>query len=237
MHPSIDSNFSDIFRDYSHASGLIDIYASIPLREVNFIVSIPLEYYSIPSEPGNIADRSGTEIGNIYVGIQSNKGMNSDGGWRLGIGMYLPTAKETLYVGKLTDLMNINKVTHEMATISIDYGYRKIMDNGFTIGLEFNPRVYMPYSEIRDSRGPELYFHYGGMIGYNFEKVVILTEVLSRYLATEKTYNRSFEVVTFGAQLKNYRIQPGMFFQIPLDKDFGDLVNYVFGMKMEYSIR
>ena len=248
MHPSIKS----IYKEYTKRSGLYDFYVNIPLGSINFVCSLPLDYYkythtSYYNNPlgyytytytsyYNNTERSETETGNLYIGMQTRGGMSSEGGWSLSFGVFLPTVGEETGIGYLSNLLDgWYKVDDDAFTLSGNFTYRINQPSGIIFGLELGPRIFIP----TNGGATELFMHYGIAGGFKVRKVAIVSELLGSAIVSEsdlKANERFDHFLTVGAQLTDYYIRPGVFFHVPLDKDLRDIVKYVFGLKMEYVL-
>ncbi|KPK89026.1 hypothetical protein AMJ80_10355 [bacterium SM23_31] len=233
MHPSLDIPNME----HTAFSGLYDLYFNIPLGSVvNIVCSLPIDWYKYKHTSSFFSiERSEKEIGNIYIGIQTRGGILPEGGWSLSLGTFLQTAGKRVWIGQWANYYDVYKVWEDAFTFSGDVSYRNNASGDFMWGFEIGPRIVIPIDY-----DAELFTNYEITGGFTVRKVIILSELLGRAIVTEKTLKpseRFDHFITFGAQLTGNVLRPGIFLQIPLDKDFRDIVSYVLGFKTEYTLR
>lgn len=237
------------FLDLTGFSATYDFYVNIPVSSVTgLLVSIPYTRFNDPHM--KIRDYSGqiievgvssSNVGNIYCGVQVRMDSLSSYQQTLTVGAHLPTAQERKdYSYALFDLLcdpyNPQRMTTWVWGFDMNFAIRRDFYNaegmGAYWGTELNPLLLIP----RGGGESELIMRYGISAGSSLGKFAFGFEFLGAFIVTEdiKEFPERFDhYAVFGISLINSPVRPAIFYQLPVDDDLNELINGIFGLKLE----
>jgi len=223
--------------DFSTFSGIYDLSFDLPVSSnLNLIGSLPftaMDFEGPESESG---------IGNIYIGFQTRRHPTPERTSSVSFGLFLPTAPDDkfslLFVNIYTNLHQQEKYIPDMLTVYGNYAYHSIQPGGVKLGVEFGPQLYVPTDDEGDES--ELFVHYGFTGGAQVTHFAIFAELVGLAVITEEADefgDRFTHSLVFGSQWTEGIVKPGIFYQIYLDEDMEEVVDGVFGIKIETSLK
>lgn len=234
--------------DATSLSGGYQLAVSIPMSKAfEFVASMPLfrESFKItftdesgfPVSEGTISESA---LGNLYVGVQSRIPLGDQIMSSASLGFYLPTAKErykyyaTIYSRMATEALELRSFLANAVVCYTNYAVRMQTPGqvGGIFGIEAGPELFIP-TEHGD---PELLAHYGLSIGIRFPHGAAIGELLGLALITEDLYafaEQFDHFAAFGAQVTDWPVRPGIFYQIPLDDEYRYNMKGVLGIKVD----
>jgi len=181
-------------------------------------------------------DKSG--FGNIFIGAQTNPGIMDNGKSIISFGLFLPTAEEQIaYNGLYINYYDIQKYIPNSLGLYFNYAYFKVNNEGFNYGLEVGPNVLIP-TEGKNSEA-ELFIHYGVNAGYQVNKLLFNAEFFGIAIISQQVDNfgdRLINLLGFGAQWKESRITPKIFYRIYLREEMRNVIDGVLGVGVTVSI-
>jgi hypothetical protein len=226
---SYDKGFFGERYDFSTSSGIFSLSLNIPVSsKFNLIGSIPYinTSYKINNYFGPSL-RNERGMGNIFIGLQSNKTPVNNKRSIVTFGVYLPTVWEDAgYLGSFANYYYSQQFSQDMVGVYFNYAYHKIIDEGFSWGLELGPNFYI--STDRRYRRTSLTLHYGLGGGYGFNNISIRAELLGMALLTGSP--NSFgdilaHLLDLGAQWNGAVVRPKLFYRIYLSDKFENFIN------------
>jgi len=224
-----DKGFYSDRYDFSTSSGIIGLSLNIPVSsKFNLISYIQFinSSYKINNYYGP-ALRHESGLGNIFIGLQSNKLPVNNKRSIVTFGVYLPTVWEDAgYLGSFANYYYSQQFSQSMAGIYFNYAYHKIVDEGFSWGLELGPNFYI--STDRRYRKTNLTIHYGLGAGYSFGDISLRGEFVGMGLLTgsPNTFGDMFaHVLDLGAQWNGTVLKPKIFYRIYLSDRFKYFIN------------
>ncbi len=197
----------------------------------NLILSAPFVRYKYGRLDGKI------RAGNICAGLLSFR-QDSPGKFSSGmIGIYLPVSRNKKNLDNInnmySDYLHLGKYFPDIAILTANLAYYDYSSERFFLGLELGPDFYI----IRDGGDTNFLLHYGINGGIKKGKMIYSAEFNGAFICTgslEKFSDRIIPFLSFGANLTGSKVLPGVFFQIPLRKNFRDEINGVLGVKLKY---
>ncbi len=224
-----DKGFYSDRYDFSTSSGIIGLSLNIPVSsKFNLISYIPFinSSYKINNYYGP-ALRHESGLGNIFIGLQSNKLPVNNKRSIVTFGVYLPTVWEDAgYLGSFANYYYSQQFSQSMVGIYFNYAYHKIVDEGFSWGLELGPNFYI--STDRRYRKTNLTIHYGLGAGYSFSDISLRGEFVGMGLLTgsPNTFGDMFaHLLDLGAQWNGTVLKPKIFYRIYLSDNFKYFIN------------
>ena len=224
-----DKGFYSDRYDFSTSSGIIGLSLNIPVSsKFNLISYIPFinSSYKINNYFGP-ALRHESGLGNIFIGLQSNKLPVNNKRSIVTFGVYLPTVWEDAgYLGSFANYYYSQQFSQSMVGIYFNYAYHKIVDEGFSWGLELGPNFYI--STDRRYRKTNLTIHYGLGAGYSFSDISLRGEFVGMGLLTgsPNTFGDMFaHLLDLGAQWNGTVLKPKIFYRIYLSDNFKYFIN------------
>lgn len=213
-------------------AGTYDLYVNAPVSaKLHLVGSLPFSNFD--------SDRGSSEsaIGDIYLGVQARQGPSN-----VSFGAFLPTASEDKFsaflIGLLGNFYELQRSLPNTLTLYGNYAYRYHHAEGAIFGLELGPQVFIPTES--DGGDVEVFAHYGLAGGFHFSHAALFAELLGVAVLSEDVGDfgdRFTHLIAFGAQLTNYPVRPGIFYQIYLDEDINDELDGVLGIKVEFSLK
>ena len=234
LRPDLESRV-----DLSTFSGTYDFYVNAPLGSwLNLIGSMPFNTFAGKGADG----RSG--IGNIYLGLQTRRDKSAEQGMNISLGVFLPTAaeeKENVHItGVYTNFYELQRSLPEILTVYSNFAYHYRRPGSGMFGFEIGPQLSIPTGKATSDFEAELFGHYGLAGGIALPSVAIFAELFGVFIVTEKfeSFGQRFEhFLTFGAQLTETPVRPGIFYMLPLHTDFRKIIDGALGIKVDFALR
>lgn len=237
MHP----NFKTDLTKFSATTGMYEFYFKRNIKPgLSIVGSIPFTRYSEKTDfPGSVIfETSASGLGNIFLGLMYKKDFSDTKSLSSTFGINLPTAKdEVSFIGYFANYYDMHKSLGDYTIVYTNFAFREIRSEGPFYGFEIGPQIWI-FTGDGSGEG-ELFSRYGLTAGYRFSKVAVSGELLGNAIISEGNIDftdRFHHLVNFGVQLVNYRIQPGLFIQLPLNKDLKDVMDYVIGSRLGFAL-
>lgn len=229
-------HFKNIEFPLSFFSGLYDLTLSIPVSpKLNIIGSVPFSAWGLKH-----SDENESGFGNISVGMQYRFKSTNEHTTALTLGVSIPTASENketpLLLGLVSNFYELQKFFPHVLTIYGNLSHHIFLSNGLLFNMEVGPYFMIPTERGIDS---ELLIHYGVSAGYQIKPLTFNVELAGVGVLTEKEFlfeHRFEHILGFGVQWNRGPIRPGIFYQIYLHKYLRDLIDGIFGIKLEIDL-
>ena len=197
-------------------------------EQVLLAAELPFAYYNSEFSDGEFA------VGNPYLGaILHNKAQS----YFLEAGFRAPIASDKKYAalsrGYFADYDRFEAYNPDLLSFTLKNHYLRNSDAGFALRLMGGVSVLVPTGE--DNFDTEALFDYAGHAGYENAKIQVLGGLTGRLIMTEEDLDfneRTVHHVGVFARYKADKVQPGLLFKVPVDDDFNDLVDFVFGLNV-----
>ncbi len=206
----------------------------IPASEnVSIVGELPLAHFG--SDVGNVSE---TSLGNSYLGLEIRF---KDSPVYAEIGLRAPLAPgeddenaSAAITGFLNDFSDRLEAFILPVTAILNYRYNS--PKGFVLRLRGGPSILVATGE-RDKS--EVGLNYGVQAWYAGKQVRVGGGLTGRAILTEEGNFGERSVHQFGvnADLLLSQVRPGVYFRLPLDKDWSDFVNFVFGLKFDVRLK
>ncbi len=237
---SFDKPFYSNSFDMSALSGVYQLYFNIPVSsKLNIMGNVPYISTKYEIDYGFTKykfDKSG--FGNIFIGAQTNPGITANSKSIVSFGLFLPTAEEkAAYSGLYVNYYDIQKYIPNSLGLYFNYAYLKVNNEGFNYGFEVGPNVLIP-TEGKNSEA-ELFIHYGVNAGYQVNKLLFNVEFFGIAIISQQVDNfgdRLINLLGLGAQWKESRITPKIFYRIYLRDEMRNIIDGVLGIGVTVSI-
>lgn len=218
----------------SNESGTYDLYVNVPVSaKLNLVGSLPFTNIVTTEE-------SESDIGNIYIGMQTRSSSASPHRTNVSAGAFLPTAPDDrfsiFFLSLLTNYYELQRSFPNTLTLYGNFAYRYQQNNGAMLGLELGPQFLIPTKG--DGGDAEILAHYGLRGGFQASHVAVFAELLGLAFLSEEFEDfgdRFTHAVALGAQLTGLSVRPGIFYQIYLAEDLNEDIDGVLGVKVEIS--
>lgn len=208
-------------------------YLNMNYQEFHYYYSID-QIYGVPTPT-----RSENGIGNIFIGLQSNKAPVNGKRSIVTFGFYLPTvSSNTGYLGSFANYYYNQMFAPHTLGFYFNYAYHKITDKGFTWGIELGPNLYIP-TKSRYGR-TNLNFHYGLGIGYETKAISLRSEILGLVFLTGSPQSFSdmvAHILDFGATFKGSVVRPKLFYRFYLSDKFDYIIDGSLGVGITVSLK
>jgi hypothetical protein len=182
------------------------------------------------------ADDADDAVGNPYLGLEFHP-PGSSVFWDVGVRPPLaPEDNSALFVGILTDQQRWEAFLPDVMTLRGGVNFRHRAPTGLVTRLRAGPNVWIPTESARDA---EVVASYSGHVGFEAEQVSVLGGITGQAILTEDDMNFSERTThQLGAILTLIagNVRPGVFFQVPLDDDVRDTVDFVFGLNVSIDL-
>ena len=224
------------FKSNPYYSTTVNVYQfnfSLPISpKMNLIGNIP--YINSGYEMNYMVysnSSSNSGFGNIFIGLQTNPGNESERKSIFSFGVFLPTAENSISVdGLFTNYYEIFKYVPNSMGIYVNYAYHKTSSEGLTYGLEAGPNLLIPTKN--SGSGANIYLHYAVNAGFKYNKFSLNAEFLGLALLNKNVNNFSDRLIhqlAFGTQWDGGIITPKIYYRIYLKDTFSNIVDGVLG--------
>ena len=231
-HPVLKNN--DLLNQYDQAiySGSYDFDVSIPVsNSLNINILIPVSLIK------NWNADSETDIGNIYLGVQTKNQFSKIRSLRFSVGLFLPTASRETFLNNFSSYL-INR-----------YDPQKYFPNAFTLYLNWENRWDFRKGHIIkiDVGGQgivgvlgsgDVLFHYGFGGGFAFRDFLVLAEIAGIAVINSNSISfsdRFSNALSIGLNYGGHFIKPGIFYKFHLDDWTSDLDSGAFGFNIQFD--
>jgi len=189
---------------------------------------LPFTYYNSEFTDGEFA------VGNPYLGaVLHNKAQS----YFLEAGFRVPIASDEKYdgliIGNYADYDRLEAYSPDMLSFTLKNHYLRNSDAGFVFRLMGGVSVLVPTNN--DNLDTEALFDYAGHAGYENATIQVLGGLTGRLLMTEEDLDfneRTVHQLGVFARYKASKVQPGLLFKVPVDDDFNDIIDFVFGLNV-----
>jgi hypothetical protein len=197
---------------------------------VTLVAEVPYTHFAAKEFP----DDAESDIGNVYLGLEFHGNETPVTGE---IGVRLPTAGDEGVVGVLTDFVDrMDAFVTDAVPVCAFINFRHRAPDGFVARIRGGLNLWIPREDRDDT---ETFVLYGGQIGYAGEQIDLLAGVTGRWFATSEGADfgeASYHQFALAVDLPLGVFQPGVSFRVPLDKDLGDIVNWVLGLTVAANL-
>jgi hypothetical protein len=249
IRPSFEYDIMEI----STFSGTYDFFGAIPIGE-SFTVrfSLPFSRANYPEivltdEYGNEIGKgvSNHQFGNISIGGQYRQTNASGLSTILSLNVFLPTAQSNAYFAPSLAIdanpYEFERVIPDLLTLRGNFAarYEKLNPEnfGFYVGGDIGPMIWVPTGDLTGET--ELLFRYGICGGGRFSNVTFGAEIYGLYLLTEDVGSAAEQFDNFallGVSLIDYPVRPSFFVTFPLDDEFSEYIDFMYGFRLEAAI-
>ncbi len=225
------------FEGVTFATSAVFATFYLPVSDrVSLLGELPLAHYGQEATEF-FESTSNTGLGNPYFGAELHF---QDSPVFAEVGLRLPLVDEdndAAFAGIFTDAVD------RMEAFAVDYipltaylNYRHQGAQGFAVRLRGGPSVFIA---TRDNDETEYGLNYAARIWYDGNQVRIGGGFSGRFiLSGEGDFSeRSMHQLGFNADLLVGQSRPGVYFRLPLDEDWNDVVNFIFGLKFDVQWR
>jgi len=206
-------------------------------EKVSFKTTIPMASAKLDENFPEF-DESEFAFGNIYLGTKIYH-QSKNSWWE--IGLHLPTASDDKSmasgVGLFSDLNRFESFIIDFITIPVIFNHQKRRETGFQYRLRVGPDIVI--STADDSGDNELFFDYGGQVGYGNDVFSVMTGFFGRAIITESDIDfseRTFHQIGVGFNYNIGTFTPGLSLNIPVDDDFSDVLDFTVGLHANIRI-
>lgn len=187
------------------------------------------------------SDNAKQGIGNIFVQYRLIQNRSeTDKSW-LSFEVFLPTSDRNNIAWDISYLSDYHR--HQMYYPEVwSFGgtYAKFEkfgpDNSAYLQYEFGPRLTLTSDTNNEA---DFVFHYAFAFGLDNSEYSLGAEFLGQFLVTGDDmnfYERSSNQIVFGISNVKNNFQPKLYYQIPLDDGFNDLIGSVLGLGFDVII-
>lgn len=205
-------------------SGNFNINESLKLR-----VELPFSHISLEGE-----ENPQSTLGNPYLGLRLQKPESKnafDFGLRAGIGEKSNFVAVTM--GLYSDIDRFEAFNSDIIVLYTRYTYEgSFLSNGiFHLGA--GPSLWM---NTRGGEDVEVFVDYRILAGYDGADLLILGGLTGRWQSPWEGFQYSnFNQLGINISYKRPKIIPGIHFRYPLDEDFEDYLNWVWGINVLFK--
>lgn len=232
-----NSNF-----DYSNFSGTYNLSLNIPISsKFNLKSTIPVEHIKYTSKSSySSRDRKvdQTEIGNIFLGLQTNNEILNNRRTIFTFGVYLPTANDAISLhGLFGNYYSFQSFMPNSWGVYINVMHEKISEQGFGYSIEAGPNVVIPSKESYNNDA-EIFLHYGLSLSYQINKIMANLEITGIAVISEDYddfSDRFLNNLNFGIQWKGARVVPRIYHRIYLREYLRDMIDGVWGFGLSVA--
>jgi hypothetical protein len=237
LKPSFDDR--TFIKNTKFVTSALFLSLRLPLSEnLHFVGELPFANGGFDFDGES---ESESTIGNPYLGLEIS-GQNSPVFAELGI--RAPLAKEENFgtlIGVLTDFVDrAEAFTPDMVSITAMANYRYKNPSGFVTRLRGGPAFWVNTDKQEFEDDTELFLLYSMQAGYESEQVSIGGGFTGRWLLTEKDLTfgeQTFHQLAFAASAGLGNLRPGIQIRLPLDDDFKEVVDFVFGVNLGIQLK
>jgi hypothetical protein len=200
---------------------------------ISLVGQIPFAIYG---RDYNGSSESENAFGNIYAGIEIH-GQNTPVFGEIGV--YLPTAPSE---GDATSALFsgcAETFLIEATSISGMVNYYQQNPGGLLLHFRGGPSIWIDTGDNSDET--EVYLLYAAQVGYAAPKFELLTGFTGRWWlsagdATDNFGEASFHQIGFAANIALGNFRPGATLRVPIDEDYSDIMDFVFGLTLGINL-
>ena len=230
--PSFDND-----ADLTFASSLWFVTARVPAASGVFVVG-DLSYSHISySYIGFKDDESSSTIGNPYVGVEFHR-TGDDLSFELGTRLPLVDDKEwtASFYGIYGDLSRWEAWAQDILPVSLMTHVEARDERGFGIRVDGGPILWIATGDREDT---ELFVLLSFQGIYTGEDAGVSAGIVSRAILTNENHDgaeSTFHEFGVSAAFRFGHVWPGFQFRIPLDEDLTEVMDYTFGLQMNFPL-
>lgn len=182
-----------------------------------------------------VNDISETDIGNIYLGLQFHE---VSPGLDLELGGRLPTAPDDgsgLVTGMVMENYRLGTYMLETVSFSSNAKYFWQSETGLRVKAGGGPDVLIPTGD----GDTELFLNYYGQILFGPEDFSFGGGMTGLLIVTEKDLSFGDRTIHDLGILGSYKfdsVRLGTYIRVPLDDDINDIMNFVLGLDLTFSL-
>jgi hypothetical protein len=208
---------------------------------ISVVGQIPYAYYGFDY---NGSSESQDAFGNIYAGMEIH-GRNSPVFGEIGV--YLPTAPNwdnesfaAAFLGIYTDLVDrAEAYSPEVTPVCGMINYYQKSAGGLVLHFRSGPSVWLDTGDNSDET--ELYLLYAAQVGYAAPKVELLAGFSGRWWlssgdAAENIGEKTWHQLGFAGNIGLGNFRPGIILRVPIDEDYSDVIDFVFGLTLGINL-
>ncbi len=225
--------------DMTFATSAVFATLALPFSErVTFWGELPLAHAGLEE-----TDQSETALGNPYLGLQVRFPNES---WFVDVGLRFPAAPDVdqasflaASTGIFTDPVDRQEAfLPDVLPVTAALNFTPRNASGLTLRLRSGSFIWIPTSG-QDEDDTEWGVLVSGQLWYEGSQVRVGGGLSSRIMVSQKGNFGERSVHQFGlnADLLLHRFRPGVYFRLPLDDDWNDQVDFVFGLKFDVPLR
>lgn len=185
-------------------------------------------------------DESETGIGNPYVGLEI---LNKNSAFLTEIGVRAPLTPESnlgTTVGLFADFIDRSEAFWpDVLSVIAAQNYHHRAPSGFTMRLRGGPSFWIDTGDEDTDEEVELFLLYSAQAGYELHNVSLMGGFSGRMIVTESDLNigeRTLHQFGASASVDLGRVRPSVQFRLPLDEDFGDFLDSIFGVSLAIEL-
>lgn len=223
LHPNLSDEDASILTAAYYLSGHHQISSRALL-----VFQLPVAYSSISSVAG-----SSSTIGNPYVGIALSREKSS-----LEFGVRFPLAsedEEATFVGVFTDAMRMEAFLPDVLSARVSARQDFVRTDRAAFGMQIAPVLLVPTGDGSD---PELIVNYSAGVSVMQPQARFHARAGGGLIVTEagRFAERTLHQLGIAADFGPGRVRPGAYLSVPLDADYQELVDIVFGLTLQINV-
>lgn len=200
---------------------------------------------------GTVGDQSTIRVGNPYLGLRigdDEKMWTGTLGFRLPVGSKpdTPIASAAVNAASLTTFDEYEAFSSNTMTVRSALEAHWVNDRHVMLGTKFGPSVLIT-TDGNPQAQTDIFFDYGGRIGYEASSTLVTFAFTGRYLITpaDKKFEhcedtgckveRFHHAATIMGELRLGTLRPRMTFRIPMDKSQRDVTGAVVSLGLSVA--
>lgn len=234
LKPNFESEISEFIKPTFLTSALFAT-VHIPTSEnLSIVGELLLAHFG-----SDVGETSETNLGNLYLGLEfrfQNAPMFAEVGIRVPL---VDAEDEASFAGVSSDFADrLEAFIEDAIPVTTFLNFRHKSPQGFVMRLRGGPSVLIATGDREES---ELGINYSAQAWYEGKQVRVGGGLTGRVIISEDGDFGERSVHQFGVNadvlLSQVRPRPGVYFRLPLDDDWNDFVNFVFGLKFDVRLK
>lgn len=209
---------------------------------VSVVGQIPFAIYG---RDDNGSSESYNAFGNIYAGIEIHY---PDSPAFAEIGVYLPTASgegddvNALQSGLYTEWVDrLEAFAWDIIPVNLMINFYQRHPGGLLLRFRLGPSLWIKNGDDFILDETEVFMLYTAQVGYAAPKFELLTGFGGRWWATagesaENFGEASWHQLGFSGNIALGNFRPGITFRAPIDDDYSELMDFVFGLTLGFNL-
>lgn len=197
-----------------------------------FVGELPFAHHGIDTD---FRKHTETVIGNPYIGLEF-RSPSSPVFAELGVRVPITPDDKGFAsdMGIFADLDRFEAFTPDVLTVAGKVNFYRKSDRNIVFRIRSGPSLFI--NTRRDAGDDvELFVDYSAQIGLEGRRVSLIGGITGRLLVTEEDLNfgeRSFHHLGAALSLNLVKVRPGIHFRVPIDDDFAEVVDFIFGVNL-----